>query len=222
MRRAANYERPKINVHHHHHVHFMRNFMACIPLSYAIHIVGFLDGAFAFLSFVIATASMAKASQQMLQEAVSPTGIKLSYVYRSIQFGFFATFGLVYVPRLCLYLFFLFRGRKIKTLHLYMTLKSVSFFIMCLLALGTLITTFVFSTKLTSTFGTSVAYMLALFMIPVDILVAIDLYLCNTARLCLEERIWQAQPKIQHKRHADDEEPVKTEIIETNESKNAY
>ena len=79
-----------------------------------------------------------------------------------------------------------------------------------------------FSTKLTSTFGTSVAYMLALFMIPADIMLAIDLYLCNTTKMCLEERIWQAQPKIQHKRHADDEDPAKTEIIETNQSRDAY
>jgi hypothetical protein len=103
-----------------------------------------------------------------------------------------------------------------------MTVKSWTFFVLCILGLGTLIITFVFSTKLTSTFGTSVAYMLALFMIPVDIMLAIDLYLCNKTRLCLEERIWKAQPKIQHKRHADDEEPSKTEIIETNDSKNAY
>ena len=102
-----------------------------------------------------------------------------------------------------------------------MSLKTVTFFIMCILGLVTLVTTFVFSSKLTASFGTSVAYMLALFMIPVDLMIAFDLYLCNTTRLCLEERIWQAQPKVQHKRKADDEDPVKTEIIETKESKNA-
>ena len=59
MRRAANYERPKINVHHHHHVHFKKSFMACIPLAYAIHIVGILDGFFCFLSVIIAISSRA-------------------------------------------------------------------------------------------------------------------------------------------------------------------
>ena len=71
-----------------------------------------------------------------------------------------------------------------------MTVKSVTFFLLCLFAFGALTMTFIFSSMLTSTFGTSVAYMLALFMIPVNIMLAFDLYLCNTARLCLEERIW--------------------------------
>ena len=43
MRRSANYERPKMEVNHHHHVHFMRYFLACIPLSISIHILGVLD-----------------------------------------------------------------------------------------------------------------------------------------------------------------------------------
>jgi hypothetical protein len=58
------------------------------------------------------------------------------------------------------------------------------------LAVVTLFLTFFFSTTLTNTFGTSVAYILAIFMIPMDLFLGIDLYLCITTKLCLEERIW--------------------------------
>jgi uncharacterized membrane protein YgaE (UPF0421/DUF939 family) len=127
-----------------------------------------------------------------------------------------------YIPRTGFYLFFVQGGLRIKRLHWYVTVKNVTFFTLCFLGLVTLVITFLFSTLLTSTFGTSVAYMLALFMIPVDLVLVVDLYLCITTKMCLEERIWMAQPKVQHKRHADDEEPAKTEIIETQKSKDAY
>ena len=222
MRRAANYERPKINVHHHHHVHYMRYCLACVPLAYAIHIMGILDIVLCLVTGMISYQSRNQAAQEQLSEIVSPNGIRYSYIFQAFEYGFLLTCVCCYLPRVCFYLFFVQGGRKIKRLHWYMGAKSITFFILCLLALATLIITFVFSTMLTSTFGTSVAYMLALFMIPVDIMLAFDLYMCNTTKMCLEERIWKAQPKIQHKRHADDEQPVKTEIIETENSKNAY
>ena len=61
-------------------------------------------------------------------------------------------------------------------------------------------------------------------MVPGDLALIFDFYLCVTCKNYLEQRIWKAQPKIQHKRKNDDEseEPVKTEIIETEASKEDY
>ena len=141
------------------------------------------------------------------------------------MYGFLAMSVLCYIPRSVFYVFFVINGLRIKRLHWYLNVKSASFFILCLLALSTLIVAFIFSTMLTSTFGTSIAYMLSLLMIPVVVLLAVDLYLCVTAGQCLEERIWRAQPKVQHKRKGygnDDENQIKTSIIETKNSVNAY
>ena len=61
-RSAALYEKgAKINVHHHHHVHFKVYFLQCIPLSFAIHILGILDMALGAMSFIFYQQSHAKA-----------------------------------------------------------------------------------------------------------------------------------------------------------------
>ena len=161
---------------------------------------------------------------QALEEAVSPGGIKYSYVYDAFTYGFFITANFCYLPRSFLYLFFVLGGLKIKRMHWYMQAKSYSFFVLCLLGMTTLVIIFASSFMLTQTLGTSVAYVLALFMIPITLLVAIDLYLCITTKQCLEERIWMAQPKVTHKHknlnEDDQEDPneTKTEIIETKNS----
>ena len=51
-RASAMYERPKINVHHHHHVHFMKYFLSCIPLKVAIHILSIFDFGLTYLSYL--------------------------------------------------------------------------------------------------------------------------------------------------------------------------
>ncbi len=110
---------------------------------------------------------------------------------------------------------FLTRKRKIRALMWYVNVKNATFFCLCVLSVITLILTFGFSTLLSNTLGTGVAYMIILFMVPMDIVLIVDLYLCITCKYYLEERVWRAQPKVQHKRKNDDEneEPVKTELI---------
>lgn len=144
------------------------------------------------------------------------SGVNFSNIYFAFQFGFAFMMIAVYVPRALFFLVFLMSGKKIKKLHWYLTVKSVTFFLLCLLAVTTLLFAFVFSTLLTNTFGTGLAYMMILFMVPIIIALMGDLYLCTVVHLCLEERIWLAAPKVQHKRKHDDEneEPVKTELLD--------
>ena len=127
-----------------------------------------------------------------MEEIVSPSGIKYSYVYEAIMYGFLIMSSACFIPRSIMYIFFCVRGLRIKPLHWYLGVKSATYFLLCLLALSALVISFIFSTMLTSTFGTSVAYMLALLMIPVVLTLSLDLYLCITARKCLDERIWKA------------------------------
>lgn len=51
-RSAALYERPKINVHHHHHVHFKKYFLQCVPLSVAVHVLGLFDLTMCYFTFI--------------------------------------------------------------------------------------------------------------------------------------------------------------------------
>ena len=224
-RRAANYQRPKILVTKNVHILYQRYFLACVPLDFAIHMLGILDILLALVTMVVGLGAKNKSEQEALEEVVSPNGIKYSYVYEAIMYGFLIMSAACFIPRSLLYLFYLLRGLRIKPLHWYLEVKSATYFLLCLLALSALVISFIFSTLLTSTFGTSVAYMLALIMIPVVLTLSLDLYLCITARKCLDERIWKAQPKINHKRKGygnDEEDQTKTEFIETKNSKNAY
>ena len=206
------------------HILYKRYFLACVPLGIAIHMLGALDVLLAFLTGYIGWAAKGKSEEEAYIEIVAPSGIKYSYVYEAIMYGFLLMCALCYVPRAFFYLFFVQGGLRIKRLHWYLGVKSASYFVLCLLALSTLIISFIFSTMLTNTFGTSVAYMLSLLMIPVLALLALDLYLCVTAKQCLEERIWRAQPKITHKHKGlnnDDDDERKTEIEDTDYSRDA-
>ena len=224
-RRAANYQRPKILVTTNVHILYQRYFLACVPLDFAIHMLGILDILLALVTMVVGLGAKTKSEFEALEEVVSPSGIKYSYVYEAIMYGFLIMSGACFIPRSLMYLYFIFRRLRITPLQRYLVVKSATYFLLCFLAFSALVISFIFSTMLTSTFGTSVAYMLALLMIPVVLTLTLDLYLCITANQCLEERIWKAEPKINHKRKGygnDDEDQTKTEIIETKNSKNAY
>jgi hypothetical protein len=212
---GALYEKPKINVHHHHHVHFVRYFLSCVPLSIAIHIFGVADMLMILFCGLMSKQSGEKAQTEEVLETESLSGLNFSYIYFTFQAGFAYLLFTVYTPRGLFYMVYLMSGTRIKRLHWYITVKSVTFFLLCVLAIFTLLMTFIFSTMLMKTFGTGLAYMMILFMVPTVVALCLDLYLCITANYYLEERIWQAQPKVQHKRKHDDESetPVKTELL---------
>ena len=52
-RRKAAYERPKILITKNVHILYKRYFLACVPLSVAIHMLGALDILFAVVTGVI-------------------------------------------------------------------------------------------------------------------------------------------------------------------------
>jgi TRAP-type C4-dicarboxylate transport system permease small subunit len=108
-----------MEVNHHHHVHFMRYFLACVPLSISIHILGVLDLLMIVISAIIMIRSSDKASSEAIEEAISESGIKFSYLFTAFKYGFMIMLLLCYIPRGGFYLFFLHRGRRIKRLHWY-------------------------------------------------------------------------------------------------------
>ena len=148
-RRAANYQRPKILLTKNVHILYQRYFLACVPLGFAIHILGGFDILLAFVNLMIGIQAKTLSEEEALREVVSPSGIKYSYVYEAMMYGFLLMSTLCYIPRSCLYLFFLVGGLRIKRLNFYLNAKGATYFILCLLALSTLIVAFVFSTMLT-------------------------------------------------------------------------
>lgn len=148
-------------------------------------------------------------------EAESLSGINFSSIYYAFQYSFWFTMITVYLPRAIFYIIYLFRRSSITGLHWYLTMKSFTFFCLCFLGIVTLLLTFICSTMLTNTFGTGLAYMMILFMVPATIILGIDLYLCITIKYSLEERIWLAAPKVRHQRRNDDETeaPVLTDLL---------
>ena len=204
-------------MNHHHHVHLQRFFLQCVPLSAAIHFFGILDLVLVPLSLYLAQLSRAQAAVQELYEMDSLSGISFSSIYTAFECGLFIIAFLCYLPRALFYGLFLL-NKRIKRLHWYLTAKSASFFVLCFLGAITLVLTFVFSTLLTDTLGTGLAYMITFFMVPVHLVLGVDLYLCIMVRHCLEERIWLAQPKVKHQRKATEDLDETTEILETPES----
>jgi hypothetical protein len=181
--------------------------------------LGVCDMAMVLLCALFSKQSGEKAQSEVVLEAESLNGISFSIIYYAFQFGFAYVFIVVYFPRGLFYMVYLMSGMRIKRLHWYLTTKSVTFFAFSILAVMTLLMTFVFSTMLTKTFGTGLAYMMILFMAPMVVALCVDLYLCIVVNYYLEERIWQAQPKVQHKRKHDDEneQPVTTELLDREE-----
>ena len=181
-----------MNVYHHHHVHFMRYFLACIPLDKAVHILGFIDVIMIAISLLFSLQSSQKGKLEQILESESLSGIKFSYIYYAFEYGFLFMIVFCYLPRSIFYMLFLTRKRKIRALMWYVNVKNGTFFCLCLLSVITLILTFGFSTLLSNTLGTGVAYMIILFMVPMDIVLVVDLYLCITCKYYLEERVWRA------------------------------
>jgi len=68
-RSAAMYERPKINVHHHHHVHFKKYFLQCVPLGVAVHLLGLYDLSMSFLMFIFFQQSITSAKDEKIFES---------------------------------------------------------------------------------------------------------------------------------------------------------
>ncbi len=71
-RRAANYQRPKILLTKNVHILYQRYFLACVPLGFAIHILGGLDILLAFVNLMIGIQAKTLSEEEALREVVSP------------------------------------------------------------------------------------------------------------------------------------------------------
>ena len=173
------------------------------------------------MSFLFYQQSHSKAQLEAILENESLSGLKFSSVYYGFEITFMFLFSTIYVPRSIFYIIYLAFGMRIKKLLWLMNIKMITFFLICLASGAALCSIVAFNSSLKNTFGTGLMYMVILFMIPIILWLLLDLFLCLVTKDYLEERIWLAQPKVQHSRRTNDENeiPVHTKLIHNERSR---